>query len=49
MIGSYGLDIARGAERNYAFEHKFGANPNLTSGNNFKATGSFDLVLDPNY
>lgn len=32
MIGSYGLDIARGAERNYVFEHKFGANPNLTSG-----------------
>ena len=32
MIGGYGLDIARGAERNYVFEHKFGANPNLTSG-----------------
>lgn len=32
MIGNYGLDIARGAERNYVFEHKFGANPNLTSG-----------------
>lgn len=32
MIGNYGLDIARGAERNYVFEHKFGAIPNLTSG-----------------
>ena len=32
MIGAYGLDIARGAERDYTFEHKFGANPNLVSG-----------------
>ena len=32
MIGRYGLDIARAAERDYTFEHKFGSNPNLTSG-----------------
>ena len=32
MIGKYGLDIARGAERDYDFEHKFGSNPNLVSG-----------------
>ena len=32
MIGSYGLDSARGAERDYSLEHKFGANPNLVSG-----------------
>jgi len=32
MIGSYSLDIARKAERDYTFEHKFGANPNLISG-----------------
>jgi len=33
MIGRYGLDIARAAERDYTFEHKFGSNPNLTAGN----------------
>lgn len=32
MIGSYALDIARGAERDYFFEHKFGANFNIVSG-----------------
>ncbi len=32
MIGLYGLDIARGAERDYIGEHKFGSNPNLVSG-----------------
>jgi len=32
MIGLYGLDIARAAERDYTSEHKFGSNPNLTSG-----------------
>jgi len=32
MIGRYGLDIARRAERDYTSEHKFGSNPNLVSG-----------------
>ena len=32
MIGQYGLDIARKAEQDYYFEHKFGSNPNLVSG-----------------
>ena len=32
MIGHYGLDIARKAEQDYYFEHKFGSNPNLVSG-----------------
>lgn len=32
MIGLYGLEIARKAERDYIGEHKFGSNPNLTSG-----------------
>ena len=32
MIGKYGLDIARRAERDYLSEHKFGSNPTLVSG-----------------
>lgn len=32
MIGAYALDIAREAERDYYFEHKFGANFGIVSG-----------------
>lgn len=32
MIGSYGLDIARKAERDYRFYHCFGYNPTVVSG-----------------
>ena len=32
MIGRYGLDIARRAERDYTSEHKFGSNPSIVSG-----------------
>jgi hypothetical protein len=32
MLGSYGLDIARKAERDYYHIHKFGSNPDIDSG-----------------